>query len=220
MENLLKIAAGELGVKEVSGDGTCPEVLKYAQESGFTQITDDETPWCSIFVNWCCMKAGLQRSHKSNARSWLTIGLPTNEPVPGDIVIFWRESVQSWKGHVGIFMGYSSDRQQVFSLGGNQRNSVSVQGFSSANILGFRRLSVESNLEIPKQELKLGSRGKEVIKLQKVLHELGYDCGSIDGVFGPKTEQQLKEFQQNQNLGTSGIYDTITQSSIENIFQQ
>ncbi len=141
MQSLIKIAAGELGIKEIPGQDNEKRIIDYAKEAGFKGITDDETPWCSIFINWCCMKAGLQRTHRANARSWLSVGKPVENPVTGDIVIFWRERPDSWKGHVGIFMGYSKNRMQVFSLGGNQKNTVSIQAYDASHILGFRRLA-------------------------------------------------------------------------------
>ena len=59
---LLKQAASQLGIKEISGDDDNPQIIHYAVESGFTGIDDDETAWCSIFVNWCATKAGLPKS--------------------------------------------------------------------------------------------------------------------------------------------------------------
>lgn len=74
MENLLKIAFNELGKEEVSGEEHNFEVLKYATETGIKGITSDEIPWCSKFVNRVARKAGLKRSGKPNARSWLNVG--------------------------------------------------------------------------------------------------------------------------------------------------
>ncbi|MCW0484582.1 TIGR02594 family protein [Gaoshiqia sediminis] len=220
MKNIIQVAAAELGVLEFSGAEHNPVIVKYAKESGFTHITDDETPWCSIFINWCCKEANLQRTHKANARSWLSVGKPVDDPVPGDIVVLWCDNPNSWTGHVGLFFGFSRDKSQVFVLGGNQRNSVSVQGFDSAKILGFRRLAASGNLEIPKPGLKLDSRGEEVMKLQRVLIDLGYNCGSIDGVFGPRTEAQLIAFQKQADLqDANGVYEQKTKNKLESIFQ-
>jgi uncharacterized protein (TIGR02594 family) len=72
------------------------------------------------------------------ARSWLNIGQNNPFPQRGDIVVFWRESPASWKGHVGVFVGYSSDRNQVYCLGGNQANQVNISAYSADRVLGFR----------------------------------------------------------------------------------
>ncbi len=100
MENLLKIAFNELGIEEIAGDQHNPEILKYAEETRIKGITSDEIAWCSTFVNWVAQKAGLQISGKANARSWLNVGTKVTLPEPGDVVVFWRESPESWKGHV------------------------------------------------------------------------------------------------------------------------
>jgi uncharacterized protein (TIGR02594 family) len=221
MKNLFQIAASEIGTTEVKGDKHTPRIVQYAQEVGFKAIKDDETPWCSIFINWCCMKAGVQRTNKANARSWLTVGLPVDNPIPGDVVIFWRESPQSWKGHVGLFVGFSKDLRQVFTLGGNQKDSVSIQGYNADTVLGFRRLTEEGNMQIPSGNppLKIGSRGEEVRKLQIILNDLGYNCGAADGTFGPKTQAKLMAFQTAGGLKPDGIYGISSQNQIENIFQ-
>lgn len=222
MKDLFQIAVAEIGVKEIKGENDNAQIVAYAKEAGFMHITDDETPWCSIFVNWCCMKAELQRTHKANARSWLTVGLPVENPIPGDIVIFWRESSHSWKGHVGIFVGFSKNHQLVFTLGGNQKNSVSIQGYDATKVLGFRRLSTEGNMEIPSGTplLKVGSRGDEVKKLQLLLNDLGYKCGAADGVFGPRTASQLMALQKAEGKKIDGIYGKDTRALVENIFQR
>ena len=221
MKSLVKIAAGELGIKEIPGQEHEKRIVEYAKEAGFKTIADDETPWCSIFVNWCCHQAGLQRTHRANARSWLAVGLPVDDPAPGDVVVFWRERPDSWKGHVGIFMGFSKNRSRVFSLGGNQKNTVSIQGYDASTVLGFRRLTNETMTGIPKAKpfLKLGSVGEEVAKLQSVLGELGYDCGAADGIFGQHTESQLKAFQREEGLEPDGIYGPSAKTLIESIFQ-
>jgi uncharacterized protein (TIGR02594 family) len=219
MKNLVQIAANEIGVKEIEGADHNPGILTYAKEAGFSGITDDETPWCSIFVNWCCEKAGLQRTHKANARSWLYVGKPVNDPAPGDIVIFWRNHPQSWEGHVGIFLGYNKSMSMVYTLGGNQRNSVSIQAFEASKVLGFRRLyNTDANI-IPDPTLKSGDISDEVANLQTVLNELGFDCGAIDGVFGPKTLGQLKALQRQKKVPENGIYDDKMKTILESILQ-
>lgn len=220
MKLLIKIAAGELGIKEISGQEHEKRIVEYAKEAGFKTITDDETPWCSIFVNWCCQQAGLQRTHRANARR-LSVGLPVDDPVPGDVVVFWRERPDSWKGHVGFFMGFSKNRSRVFSLGGNQKNTVSIQGYDATNILGFRRLTKEIMVGVPKAKpfLKLDSIGDEVAKLQSILGELGYNCGAADGIFGKRTEARLMAFQREEGMEADGVYGPSTKTLIESIFQ-
>ncbi len=44
--------------------------------------------------------------------------------------------------------------------------------------------------------VRRGSRNGDVKALQELLNQLGYDCGSADGIFGVKTEKAVKQFQK------------------------
>lgn len=120
MKNLIKILTAEIGVKEVAGKKSNPQIIRYAKETGFKDYKSDETAWCSLFANWVAQKAGLERSKSLAARSWLNYGNTINDSEPGDIVIFWRENRTSWKGHVGFFTGFSIDQTRIYCIGGNQ----------------------------------------------------------------------------------------------------
>jgi uncharacterized protein (TIGR02594 family) len=222
MDTILKIAAAELGQKEIAGPGNNPSIINYAKESGFKWVNDDETPWCSIFVNWIAQKVGLQRSNNANARSWLSVGQSVDQaPEPGDIVVFWRESIDSWKGHVGIFLGFSVDAKRVYCLGGNQGNQVSVTAFSKENILGFRRVSNKSTLSIPDKILKKNDTGNDVKALQDALKAININCGTSDGDFGPLTENAVKKLQSMKtNLTINGVFDAPTRSFLFEILNQ
>lgn len=221
MEKFLKFAFNELGVEEISGPQNNPEVLKYARETNIDGITSDEIAWCSTFVNWVAMKAGLQRSGKANARSWLNVGLKVTDPEPGDIVIFWRESPQSWKGHVAIFLGISPDGSRVYCLGGNQGNRVSVSAYRLDTVLSYQRLAPSKKIAAPQPVLQNGSRGEEVVLLQDALKLLNINVGTSDGQFGPKTEAGIKELQTRQpGLEINGIYDEATRNLLESLLQQ
>lgn len=220
MEQLLKIAFGELGTEEIVGDKHNPEVLKYAKETKITGITTDEIAWCSTFVNWVAIKAGLQYTGKANARSWLNVGTKITTPEPGDIVVFWRESPQSWKGHVGIFLGVSTDKKRVYCIGGNQGNRVSVSAYRLENVLSYQRLTTSNQLAIPEPVLKRGSSGPAVVALQDALKLLAINIGTSDGDFGEKTEKGVKELQTRKpNLAINGIYNAETRDLLESLFQ-
>jgi uncharacterized protein (TIGR02594 family) len=212
MDTFIKIAAAELGQKEIIGPGHNPVIVNYALEAGFTSVTDDETAWCSIFINWVAKKAGLQRSKSTNARSWLLVGLPVDTaPEPGDIVVFWREQPDSWKGHVGIFMGFSKDTRRVYCLGGNQGEQVSITAYPTDTVLGFRRLSCAEGINIPDKILKRGDTGNDVKILQSALKSVGIDCGTCDGYFGPKTEAAVRKLQSMKTyLPIDGVFEKNT----------
>jgi N-acetylmuramoyl-L-alanine amidase len=53
-------------------------------------------------------------------------------------------------------------------------------------------------------------RGDDVTNLQDRLHELGYDAGPVDGVFGPDTERGLRAFQRDYGLTSDGTCGPAT----------
>lgn len=140
MNTLLNIALEEYGVTEYHGTLHNPRILHYFKEIGHTWVTTDETAWCSAFVNFVAMKAGWLYSGKLTARSWLQIGTKVKIPQQGDVVVFWRERKNSWKGHVGFYIGYSEDKKYIYVLGGNQNNQVCIQPIPSYRWLGFRSI--------------------------------------------------------------------------------
>lgn len=52
---------------------------------------------------------------------------------------------------------------------------------------------------------KMGSRGQEVIKIQKLLQSYGVYNGAIDGIYGSKTREAVKVFQRYNGLTADGI---------------
>ena len=135
-----RVAESQLGVVEFGGPQHNPLVLRYSSDVGLDWVHDDETPWCSIFVNWCALKAGVERSGSAMARSWLRNGTEFATPEPGDVVVFWRGSPSADTGHVALFHSYAPNGQ-INVLGGNQSNRVVVSPYSEDRLLSFRRLS-------------------------------------------------------------------------------
>lgn len=134
---ILDIALNEIGVKEIVGKQHNPRVLNYFSEIGHSWVKDDETAWCSAFANWVHLKAGVEKSGKLNARSWLNVGVQISNPVKGDIVVFWRESPNSWKGHVAFFIRETPN--WIYVLGGNQNNQVKISAYPKQRLLQYRR---------------------------------------------------------------------------------
>lgn len=140
----LKAAFQELGVTELSGSQHNKRILEYhSTVSGSAK--DDETPWCSSFVNWCVEKdKKIEGTRLANARSWQSWGDELEKPKRGCIVVFWRVKRHSWQGHVGFFLEETSDGR-IKVLGGNQASRpgaksdrVSIMKFSKSRVLGYR----------------------------------------------------------------------------------
>jgi uncharacterized protein (TIGR02594 family) len=221
MQTLIKTAAGELGTEEIPGEKDNEQIVAYAQETGMDWINDDETAWCSIFMNWCAKKAGYERTGQANARSWLNVGKEVDVPEPGDTVIFWRKRRDSKLGHVGLFMGYGPDEDVIFCLGGNQGGQVSITEMPVDRKLGFRRLRKEGETHLPDTVLKEGDTGDQVRSVQEALNMAGYEAGPTDGIYGPKTTEAVTELQStNDDLSVDGIYGPNTKEYLKGILDE
>ncbi len=62
--------------------------------------------------------------------------------------------------------------------------------------------------------LRFGSLGAETIALQKQLKALGFDPGAIDGDFGRKTDDAVRQFQAQAGLTVDGIVGATTRAAI------
>lgn len=130
-----EIALSQYGIKERQG-GENNEILKYFREIGFPEIKEDEVPWCSAFMNWCMMKAGLPITKNLAARSWLGWGTKVMVPEIGDIAVF-RRGTTGWQGHVGFYI--KNDGAYVWVLGGNQSDEVKISRYLGMDLLSYRR---------------------------------------------------------------------------------
>ena len=63
--------------------------------------------------------------------------------------------------------------------------------------------------------LQKGSTDPAVRDLQEALKVLGYNPGSIDGVFGATTEAAVKAFQQAKGVSADGVVGKVTWINID-----
>jgi uncharacterized protein (TIGR02594 family) len=138
----LAIAYGEVGVTEIRGPEHNPRIVEYHQACDL-HAGDDETPWCSAYVNWCFQQAGMPRTRSAMARSWLHWGVEIDEPELGCVAVMGRGGNPNL-GHVGFAVQWDDD--YVWLLAGNQKKasnsrseSVCVKKFPRSNFIGFRK---------------------------------------------------------------------------------
>lgn len=113
------------GVKEVAGKGSNPTILKWATTLGGwvkSYFTDDDIPWCGLFVAHCIGATLPNEPLPSNplgALNWSSFGVAC-KPALGAILTFRRAG----GGHVGFYVGEDATAYHI--LGGNQSNQVNV----------------------------------------------------------------------------------------------
>lgn len=130
----LLIAKLELGVSEIPGRENNQRILQY-QQSTSLHASDDETPWCSAFINFCMKAANIPGTMNAAAKSWLTWGKGMIVPAYGCITVIKRGK-ESWMGHVGILI--ESDEKTIKLLGGNQGDKVSIATFDKSTVMAYR----------------------------------------------------------------------------------
>lgn len=76
-----------------------------------------------------------------------------------------------------------------------------------AVIMGVISIASARNTQNEAQEVlsRLGSRGDEVRRIQKKLKELGFFTGSVDGIYGVKTQSAVRRFQKSVGITADGI---------------
>lgn len=130
------LALKDLGTWEW-GEGANPKIIQYFKDVGHAWVKEDETAWCAAFVGAMLKRSGEAHTGALDARSYLKWGKGVDEPKEGDVVVFWRQNVESWKGHVGFFV--KEEDNMISVLGGNQGNQVSIARYPKSQLLGYRR---------------------------------------------------------------------------------
>ena len=134
----IRLAAGEIGVKEIHGPKHNPRVLEYMHATKWGKwVKDDETPWCAGFVGWCMVNAGYGDAipdYSLGAKSWLKFGKSAHKPVFGAIAVKSRKG----GGHVGFVVGRNKKRGTLYILGGNQSDAVCVKEYPERVWIDFR----------------------------------------------------------------------------------
>jgi uncharacterized protein (TIGR02594 family) len=127
----------ETSVAETPGPGDNPRIVEFHKSTHLSAslADDDETPWCSSFVNWCVEQAGFQGTNSARAKSWLNWGSALDTPREGCIVVLNRTKDPS-KGHVGFFVSEEGSKIQI--LGGNQNNEINISGYAKSRLAGYR----------------------------------------------------------------------------------
>ncbi|MEO6819939.1 MAG: peptidoglycan-binding protein [Ginsengibacter sp.] len=214
-QSILDTAASQNGTKESPANSN---KTKYGQWYGL-----DGVKWCCIFVSWVYDHAGNPleaintskgyQSCQSGYIFWKRNNRIVKEPQPGDIVLYdwtgdgncdhtgifikWIDAAktrfQAWEGNTSL--GDDSNGGQVMM---RERQKTLVKAFVTPIAI------VEGLPANNDHNLRKNDSGSDVTVLQKMLYDLNYKV-TVDGKFGPETENIIKEFQQDHSLSVTGI---------------
>lgn len=125
-------ARKHLGVTEIKGPKTADFISRWLRHLG-AWWSDDETPWCGVFVAACVEAASLPiPKFWMRAKAWAEWGTRLSEPATGCVVVFERKG----GGHVGFVVG-RTENGNLLVLGGNQGNRVCISPFDRTRVIGY-----------------------------------------------------------------------------------
>lgn len=175
-------------------------------------------------ANYKTLTGSIKLWHKSTSSGGYYYA-PTAAVVP-DMPMLYRgctgDAVKTLQDKLNA-LGYNSGSVDgIFGA----KTYAAVTAFQKANSLGVDgivgkltwgklygvspAMPVETTTVVGRPMVSYGSRGDAVRKLQELLNALGYDCGSVDGIFGSKTKAAVLAFQKANGLGVDGIVGPLT----------
>jgi uncharacterized protein (TIGR02594 family) len=143
-----------IGTKEIVGKAHNPIILDWAKQLGIKAYTNDEIPWCGLFIAYCAHKAGVQIVDGPLwALNWAKYGTKESTPMLGDVLTFKRDG----GGHVGLYVG--EDRTHYHVLGGNQNNQVNVMRIAKTRLHQARRTAWKIAQPSNVRKIELSNKG-------------------------------------------------------------
>ena len=134
---LFENAMSYYGLSETLDNGYNPKILEIINNISLFNIKKS-VPWCAAFVNHVLKENGFNYLNSLVARDILKLGRAVKSPKFGDIVVLWRGSINSSKGHVGFYV--KTVGNVVYILGGNQDNIVCIKPYPLERVLSFRMI--------------------------------------------------------------------------------
>ncbi|MFD1735063.1 peptidoglycan-binding protein [Bacillus salitolerans] len=102
-----------------------------------------------------------------------------------------------------------------------RRYGLQVDGLVGQNTLRklnevMRNIPSKNLFPLPSGVLSRGDEGTEVRQLQRALQQINFNPGTIDGIYGPRTEDAVRRFQSMYSaLKTDGVYGPNTRKYIQ-----
>jgi uncharacterized protein (TIGR02594 family) len=147
------------------------------RDAGQPARLNDEVAWCAAFVGACLERAGLASTRSLMARSYVRWGAPLQEGRFGAVAVLSRGSDPN-AGHVGFLLGETGG--QIYLLGGNQSDTVTVAAFPKARLIGLRWPSAQTDAA-PVRAVEPDSD----LFIQALAHVLEMEGGFSDDAYDP-----------------------------------
>lgn len=214
--------------------------------SGWMNGKKQGHPWCGSFIHDVFLKTfgypearkmlyqpekSLAATVKYAADYYKKANAFYSTPAIADQIIFqeYDPKTKKWTpSHTGMVERIENGK--VYTIEGNAGNCVKRKNYTltSSYIYGYGRpdwslvadktaSDAGNKPNLNRATLRKGSKGEDVVVLQKALKSLGYGLGNygpdhngIDGEFGSETETAVKSFQRAYGLEVDGIVGPLT----------
>ena len=183
---------------------------------------------CRGFIYWCLSQVGIKikgggaTSQYNTAANWVWRGEIGDMP---DVVCCVFQRRNGRMQHTGLHIGGG---KIIHCSAGVQWGDTSDKAwthyaipaglYAAEEIAAAKPLGDHTPAKQPEEtvyfNLRRGSKGTEVTRLQAALNALGYACGEADGIFGAKTEAAVRNFQRDHSLTVDGIAGRDTQAAL------
>lgn len=160
---ILREALSHYGTLEIRGKDNNPDITKWAKEIGGNVgdvYTNDEIPWCGLFLAICAKRAGYAVPKDPLwALNWGTFGVAQPVAMLGDVLTFIRKTTTGARaGHVALYVG--EDEAAYHVLGGNQSDCVCVTRIAKTRLYAIRRSNFKVGQPSNVRQVMLSVSGK------------------------------------------------------------
>lgn len=208
------------------GYKVCSPIIAQATVESFKGTTLSQL--AKLYNNYFGMKAG--SSWKGKA-----VNLATKEEINGSLVgikSYFRVYDSMVEGVRGYFDFINTKRYENLKTATTPRQYlelIKADGYATSSsyvqtnlnrieLYGLTKYDPGQQITgnpypTPTTNLKSGSRGDSVKWLQYALKRLGFSL-SVDGIFGPKTDEAVRAFQAERGLVVDGIVGKLTRAEL------
>lgn len=174
--------------------------------------TDSAYYWEAIRVaeEYCahlCRLYGWSAAQITSHKEAHAAGYASNHGDPQSWMVRFGDDMKKFRARVQARLDAENGAQETPVVKVEQIPAQEAGGATAGKTEG-------KTVMIEMEVLKSGSDGPQVKTLQRLLKELGYSVGTIDGIFGSRTKNAVKKFQKAKGLTADGIVGKATWTAL------